>query len=66
MRQHFYKKYTQLWLPLKAFSLVIVLLYLENIKIECLVSETMIMIMTTTVMFISRFLKTTRKQSVFN
>lgn len=65
MWQHFYKQYMQLWLPLKAFSFVIVLLYLENIKIECLVSETMITIMTTTVMFISRFLKTTRKQSVF-
>ena len=49
------------WLLLKAFSLVI-LLYLEKIKIECLVSETLIMIMTTTVMFISRFLKTTKKQ----
>lgn len=59
MWQHFYKQYMQLWLPLKAFFLVIVL-YLEKIKIECLVSETMIMIMTTTVMFMSRFLKTTR------
>ena len=63
MRQHFYKQYMQLSLPLKDFSLVIVL-YIE--KIECLVSETMIMIMTTTVMFIFRVLKTTRKQSLFN
>ena len=39
MWQHFYKQCRQLWLSLKAFSLVIVL-YLENIKIECLVSET--------------------------
>lgn len=61
MRQHFYKqrKSCHLWLPLKAFSVVTVL-YLEIIKIECLVSETMIMIMTTTVMFMSRFLKTIR------
>ena len=63
MRQHFYKQYMQLSLSLKDFSLVIVL-YIE--KIECLVSETMIMIMTTTVMFIFRVLKTTRKQSLFN